>query len=400
MPALEGMRVLDMTQYEAGPSCTQLLAWLGADVVKVEKPGLGDPGRMLASGKDHSAYFLYWNANKRSIALDLEKPDGRALLLRLLPRYDVFVENFGPGVLERLGLAYEALRAAHPALIYCRIKGFGSDGPYSGYKCYDMVAQAAAGAFSVTGEKDGPPICPGPTTGDSGTGVQAALAITAAYVQRLRTGQGQLVELSMQEAMTYYMRTRIANGSEFGKRAAPRSGNGEGPMLNLYPCAPGGANDYVYLVVATARMWEQLCRAMDRADLLEDPRFKGWIVRHQNGDALYAEIASFTRARTKHEVMRILGSAGVPCSAVLDTRDLFADPHLVARGFVRDVEHAALGSVPHFGSPLRLSASDVPLEAAPLLGGHTAEVLRSDLGLSDDEIARLRQSGVVAQQEG
>jgi formyl-CoA transferase len=400
MPALDGMRVLDMTQYEAGPSCTQLLAWLGADVVKVEKPGFGDPGRMLASGKDHSAYFLYWNANKRSIALDLEKPDGRALLLRLIPRYDVFVENFGPGVLERLGLGYETLRAAHPGLIFCRIKGFGSEGPYSGYKCYDMVAQAAAGAFSVTGEKDGPPMCPGPTMGDSGTGTQAALAITAAYVQRLRTGEGQLVELSMQEAMTYYMRTRIANGSEFGARAAPRSGNGEGPMLNLYPCAPGGANDYVYLVVATARMWEQLCRAIDRADLLEDPRFKGWIVRHQNGAACYEEIAAWTRARTKHEVMRILGSAGVPCSAVLDTKDLFADPHLAARGFVRSVEHAALGRVPHLASPLRLGASDVPLVAAPLLGGHTAEVLRADLGLTDEEIARLRRDGVVAQQEG
>jgi formyl-CoA transferase len=147
-------------------------------------------------------------------------------------------------------------------------------------------------------------------------------------------------------------------------------------------------------------MWEQLCRAMDRADLLEDPRFKGWIVRHQNGAALYEEIAKWTRARTKHEAMRILGSAGVPCSAVLDTKDLYADPHLRARGFVREVEHAALGRVPHFASPLRLQASEVPLRAAPLLGGDTVEVLRGDLGLSDDEIARLRQSGVVATQEG
>ncbi len=400
MPALDGMRVLDMTQYEAGPSCTQLLAWLGADVVKVEKPGAGDPGRMLAAGKDPSAYFLYWNANKRSIALDLEKPEGRALLLGLLPHYDVFVENFGPGVLERLKLSSGVLRGAHPPLIVCRIKGFGSDGPYSTYKCYDMVAQAAAGAFSITGTPDGPPLCPGPTTGDSGTGVQAALAITAAYVQRLRTGRGEEIELSMQESMTYYMRTRIANGSEFGSRPAPRSGNGEGPMLNLYPCAPGGANDYVYLVVATPRMWEQLCRAIERPELIEDPRFKGWIVRHQNGAACYEEIARWTRAHTKHEAMRILGSAGVPCSAVLDTQDLFADPHLVARGFVRAVEHPTLGRVPHLASPLRLAGSDVPLRPAPALGGHTAEVLRTDLGLTDDAIARLRQNGVVATQEG
>ncbi len=397
MPALDGMRVLDMTQYEAGPSCTQLLAWLGADVVKVERPGLGDPGRMLATGKDHSAYFLYWNANKRSVAIDLEKPEGRALLLRLLPRYDVFVENYGPGVSEKLGLDYETLSRAHPGLIYTRIKGFGGDGPYSGYKCYDMVAQATAGAFSVTGFKDGPPVCPGPTMGDSGTGVQTALAIVAAYVQRLRTGRGQLVELSMQEAMTYYMRTRIANGSDFGRQAAPRGGNGEGPMLNLYPCKPGGANDYVYVVVATARMWTQLCGAMDRPELAEDARFKGWIGRHQNGAALYQEIAKWTREREKYPVMRILGGAGVPCGAVLDTRDLFDDPHLRARGFVRDVEHEALGRVPHLGNPIRMSASDVPLRAAPLLGGHTAEVLRADLGMGEAELAALRAAGAIAE---
>jgi formyl-CoA transferase len=396
MPALDGMRVLDMTQYEAGPSCTQLLAWLGADVVKVEKPGLGDPGRMLATGKDHSAYFLYWNANKRSVAIDLERPEGRALLLRMLPRYDVFVENYGPGVAEKLGIDYDAVSRANPALIYARIKGFGSDGPYSGYKCYDMVAQATAGAFSVTGQKDGPPLCPGPTMGDSGTGVQAALAITAAYVQRLRTGRGQLVELSMQEAMTYYMRTRIANGSDYGRQAAPRSGNGEGPMLNLYPCKPGGANDYVYVVVATARMWTELCAAMGRAELAEDPRFKTWIGRHQNGAALYEEIAKWTRERDKHLVMRTLGAAGVPCGAVLDTRDLFQDPHLQARGFVRDVEHAALGRVPHLGNPIRMSESEVPLRGAPLLGGSTAEVLRADLGLADAEVEALRAAGVIA----
>src|SRR5882672_3266186 len=212
-PALDGLRVLDLSQYEAGPSCTQLLAWLGADVVKVEKPGLGDPGRNLLGATGTAAYFLYWNANKRSVALDLEKPAGRELLLRMLPRYDVFVENFGPGVIEKLGLDYESLRARHPGLIYARIKGFGGFGPHASYKSFDMVAQATSGAFSVTGAKDGPPMCPGPTMGDSGTGAQAALAITAAYVQRLRTGVGQLVELSMQEAMTYYMRTRLANGS-------------------------------------------------------------------------------------------------------------------------------------------------------------------------------------------
>ena len=396
MAALDGMRVLDMTQYEAGPACTQALAWLGADVVKIERPGTGDPGRGLLIGGDHSAYFVYWNSNKRSVALDLEKPEGKALLLRMLPRYDVFVENFGPGVLEKLGLDYEAMRRVHPGLIYARIKGFGSDGPYAQYKCYDMVAQAASGAFSVTGAADGPPMCPGPTLGDSGTGTQAALAITAAYVERLRTGRGQLVEVAMQEAMIYYMRTRIANGSDWGRKAAPRSGNGEGPMLNLYPCAPGGPNDYVYLVVATQRMWEQLCVGMGRPELANDPRFKGWVLRHQNGPALYEEIASWTRAHDKHEAMRILASAGVPCSAVLDTKDLFEDPHLRARGFVQSVDHEVLGKVPVMGSPFRMSGEPIPLQAAPVLGRHSDEVLRADLGLSDAELRELHAAGVLS----
>ncbi len=394
-PALDGMRVLDLSQYEAGPSCTQLLAWLGADVVKIERPGSGDPGRSLLGATGTAAYFLYWNTNKRSVALDLEKPEGRGLLLRMLPRYDVFVENFGPGVIEKLGLDYETLRARHPALIYARIKGFGGFGPHANYKSFDMVAQATAGAFSVTGAKDGPPMCPGPTMGDSGTGAQAALAITAAYVQRLRTGIGQLVELSMQEAMTYYMRTRLANGSSFGGDVAPRAGNGEGPMLNLYPCAPGGANDYVYLVVATPRMWEQLCGAMGRPQLAADPRFAGWIARHQNGSACYEEIAGWTRKHTKHDAMRILASAGVPCGAVNDSRDLFADPHLRARGFVLELEHEAHGKVAHLGNPLRLSESRVEMRAAPALGKHTGEVLRQDLAISDAELSHFRDTGVI-----
>jgi formyl-CoA transferase len=213
MPALQGMRVLDMTQYEAGTSCTQALAWLGADVVKVERPGRGDPGRGVGTGVEASEYFVTWNSNKRSVAIDLERPEGRDLLLRMLPHYDVFVENYGPGVIEKLDLDYPVMKAAHPGIIYARIKGFGTFGPYADYKCYDMVAQAAAGALSVTGLPDGPPLRPGPTTGDSGTGVQMALAITAAYVQKLRTGRGQLIELSMHDSMTYYMRTMISNSS-------------------------------------------------------------------------------------------------------------------------------------------------------------------------------------------
>ena len=223
MAALDGMRILDMTQYEAGTSATQALAWLGAEVVKIELPGQGDPGRGvgLTGEQAYSSYFCNWNANKKSVALNLRSEAGRDLFMRMLPNFDVFVENYGPGVIERLGIDYETLRAAHPGVIYARLKGFGTYGPYSGYKSYDMIAQAAAGACSVTGEADGPPMVPGSTTGDSGTGVQLGMAILAAYVQQQRTGEGQLIEISMQEAMTYFMRTRIAIGAQWGEGSLP-----------------------------------------------------------------------------------------------------------------------------------------------------------------------------------
>ena len=191
MPALDRMRVLDMTQYEAGTSCTQALAWLGADVVKIEQPGVGDPGRRSRTDGLNSPYFINWNSNKRSVTLNLREPRGRELLLEMLPHYDVFVENYGPGVMERLDLTYEVMQEVNPTIIYARLKGFGLSGPWSGYKCFDPIAQAAAGAFSVTGPADGPPVYPGSSTGDSGTGVELALAITAAYVQKLQTGEGQ-----------------------------------------------------------------------------------------------------------------------------------------------------------------------------------------------------------------
>jgi formyl-CoA transferase len=396
MPALDGIRILDMTQYEAGPSCTQLLAWLGADVVKIEAPGSGEPGRSLAVGGDYSAYFCNWNANKRSVALDLSKTDGRDVLLRMVGHYDVFIENYGPGVVERLHLEYPTLQAIHPALIYVQLKGFGGSGPYSGYKSYDMVAQAAAGAFSVTGEIGGIPMLPGPTMGDSGTGVQAGMAILAAYIQRLRTGEGQHIELSMQEAMTYFMRTRIAFGADWGEQACPRLGNFMGGApTGLYPCAGGGPNDYAYLITVTTRHWDSLCMAIERPDLVVDPRFETGDLRAANGAALFEEVAAWTRQHEKHEVMARLGEAGVPCSAVLDTRDLYRDPHLTERGFVKRVEHPERGEAPLLGFAARMSESQVEIRRAPYLGEHGDEVLRADLGLSDEELRALRQKGAL-----
>jgi formyl-CoA transferase len=395
MPALDGLRILDMTQWEAGTSCTQALAWLGADVVKVEPPGKGDPGRHFTGSPEDSPYFIYWNSNKRSVAIDLREARGRDLLLQMLPRYDVFVENYGPGVIEKLDLGYERMRAIHPELIYARVKGFGTSGPYADYKCMDMVAQAAAGAMSVTGLPEGPPMRPGPTMADSGTGTQLAVAILAAYVQRQRTGEGQLIELSMQEAMTYYMRTPIAHGSDFGRQPAERTGNGYGAEMNLYPCSPGGANDYIYFMIVNSRMWLNLCKAIDRPDLPKDERFAKGRARAANGDVLYEEIAKFTRQHSKHEAMRRIAEAGVPCSAVLDTRDLFEDAHLRERGFVHSIDHPHHGKVQVLGAPIRLQSSEVQIQAAPLLGEHTDEVMRDDLGLDDETLAELRDAGVI-----
>jgi len=393
MAALDGLRILDLTQYEAGPSATQALAWLGADVVKVERPGVGDPGR--GGGFVDAAYFHQWNANKRSIALDLRDPVGRSLLLDLVPRFDVFVENFGPGAIDRLGLDYAAVRERNPGVIYATVKGFGAFGPYADYNCFDSVAQAMSGAFSVTGHDDGPPLPPGTTTGDSGTGMQLAVGLLAAYVQKLRTGEGQYLELSMQEAMTYYMRTRIAQGTDWGNRPAARADTGRGALVNLYACAPGGPNDHVYIMAITNTFWRALADVVGGDELADDPRFADGALRSANAEALRATIDAWCASRTKVEAMAELAGVGVPCGMVLDTAELFDDPHLRARGFVHEVEVEGRGPVRMLGFAPRLSASPVVLRPAPGLGAHTEEVLRAELDLDEGRIAALRATGIL-----
>ena len=395
MPALEGMRILDLTQYEAGTSCTQALAWLGADVVKVE-PKIGDPGRGVAVAGDYSPYFCNWNANKRSLVLDLRTDQGRDLLLRMLPNFDVFIENFGPGVIGKLKLTYEDLAPVHPPLIHASVKGFGTFGPYSDFKSFDPIAQCASGAVSITGFPDGPPVCPGTTTGDAGTGIQLGMAILAAYIQRQRTGKGQQIDISMQEAMTYFVRTRVSFSQSWGAEAVPRMGNGLGPPTEMYPCKPGGPNDYCQILVANHKHWDALCMAIDRLDLLTDPRFKTGEARLQNGAALYEEISKWTREQTKHEMMAKLGAAGVPCSAVLDTREVHEDPHLLERGFIHRIDHPKHGEVRLMGFAPRMSESSVPIRRAPLLGEHSGEILEQELGIRGAELDALREAGITA----
>jgi formyl-CoA transferase len=394
MPALDKLRVLDLTQYEAGTSCTQMLAWLGATVVKIERPGVGDPGRHTEPGLGDSLYFLSFNANKRSVAINLRSEEGRQLFLEMLPRFDVVVENFTLGTMEKLGIGYETLRKVHPPVIYATIKGFGTTGPYAQFKCYDMVAQAAGGAFSLTGTMDSPPLRPGPTMADTGSGLHLALGILAAYIQRLQTGEGQQVEVSMQETVASFIRCGLSHRERSGN-PVPRRGNRTVAPTDLYKCAPGGLNDYVYIMVVTSRMWDHLVAAIDRPELAADPRFATIKERHLNGDALHAEISAWTTVRTKYEVMEHLGAVGVPCGAVLDSGDLLSDRHMLARDAVKTVVHPERGPWEFIASPIRMSESCVEMTPAPLLGQHTAEVLEQELGLNAEALGALLDGGVI-----
>jgi formyl-CoA transferase len=394
--ALADVRILDLTQYEAGTSCTQALAWLGADVVKVEQPGVGDPGRGRVRGEATDAtYFITLNNNKRSLTLDLKCEQGRALFLRLLPRFDVVVENFTLGTMEKFGLGYDVLREAHPGVIYCTVKGFGTSGPWAHIKSYDMVAQAAGGAMSLTGTADSIPLKPGPTLGDTGTGVQAALGIMAALWQRQRTGRGQMVEVSMQEAVTNFTRVPLIRREVTGD-PVPRYGDASTAPSGLFPCAPGGPNDHVFIVANTLRMWQALATAIGREDLLADPRFADLGRRRvDDTNVVRAAIEEWTRRHTKFEVTDILGRVGVPAGPVMDSGDLYASEHLRARGMLVEIEHPERGALTLFGCPIRLSESPAEIACPPLLGEHTDEVLRTELCLSDDELAALRAAGTI-----
>jgi formyl-CoA transferase len=403
MAALDGMKILDLTQYEAGTSSTQLLAWLGASVVKVEQPGVGDPGRHTEPTVGDSIYFLSFNSNKRSIAINLKSDEGRKLFLELVERFDAVVENFTLGTMEDMGLGYDVLKTRNPRLVYGTIKGFGTTGPYKYFKSYDMVAQAAGGAFSVTGDSEGPPMRPGALMGDTGSGLTLAVGLLSAYIQAMRTGVGQKVEVSMQEAVLNFLRTSLSyreRDTETTKaRAIPRRGNRTVVPTDLYPCAPGGPNDYVYIFTATSKMQDAFFTAIGQAELLADERFATVPARRQNGDALWEIIADWTRARTKWQVMEELAEAGVPCSAVYDSIDIFDDKHLRARDAIMTIDHPQRGAWEFPSPPVRLSQSDVDIVPAPLLGQHTTEVLREELGLDSATLERLAITGVLGVRE-
>src|SRR3954454_13685555 len=395
--ALNGIRVIDMTHNQAGPACAQILSFLGADVIKLEEPKVGDVARTNMRDKpdSDSLFFLILNANKRSLTLNLKTEEGKGLFRRLIAESDVLLENFGPGALDRLGLGYDTLSKLNPKLIYATIKGFGTYGPYSGYKSFEPIAQAMGGAMAVTGFPENPPTFNFPAIGDSGTGMHMAIGILAALQQRHQTGKGQHVEVSMQDAVVNLIRVSLRDHQRNGG-VLPRSGNQLGHTVpgTTYACAPGGPNDYV-MILGQPQMWPALVRVLGRPDLAEDPRFKTADARWQNRAALDAIVEAWTRERTKHDVMKLMADAGVPCGACQDTGEVLADPHLKAREMIVDVEYPTRGIYKTVGCPIKLSDSPVAVTRPPLLGEHTAELLHAMCGVDPDEVERLREQGVV-----
>ena len=398
--ALTGIRILDLTQFEAGTSCTQLLGWLGADIIKIEPIG-GEQSRRNrpeVPGLD-AMFFLLFNANKRSVTIDLKQPDGRTLFLKMAEHADVVVENFAPGLMERLGLGWDALRSANPRIIMARLKGFGLSGPYHEYKSFDMVAQATGGVMSVTGFSDREPVLCGANIGDSGAGVHMAAGIMAAYIERQRTGQGQVVEVSMQESVANLIRQRYVAHYRDGKPTARRGNNAPPGAVpdGLYACAPGGPNDYVYIYVQPMNqdMWCDFARAIGREDLLTDPRCVDAPTRWKHVDELNAMARAWTGARSKQEVMTTLAKAGVPCGAVLDTGEVLDDQHLNARDAIVTIDHPTRGRFRVPACPIRLSASKPVTTPPPLAGQHTEEVLTEVLGLSPTSITDLKARKII-----
>ncbi|HET6607092.1 MAG TPA: CoA transferase [Rhodopila sp.] len=399
---LSGVKIVDFTQFEAGPSCTEALAWLGADVVKIENPKMGDPGRRLRPGQpdDDPYYFHVFNANKRSITVNLKSPKGVALVKDMLCKADVCIENFAPGAIERLGLGYDVVRELNPGIIYAQVKGFGEGSPFERNLAFDMIAQACGGTFSVTGEPDGPPTRPGLSLGDTGTGMLMAITILGALYKRRETGQGHRLQVAMQDAIMHYMRINFATQGRTGK-PAERGGSKVPGVRNapmgLYPCAPGGPNDYVYIMTSRANPdhWDRLLKVIGREDLIGDTRYADIFARLEREAEVDGIIATWTRRHTKMDAMRAIGEAGIPAGAVLDTMELQSDRTFEDRGIMQVMRHPVHRDFKMPGWPVRIDGKPPLLAASPVLGEHTQAVLSEWLGLNEHAVGALRDDGAV-----
>ena len=402
---LADLKVLDLTQFEAGPSCTEALGWMGADVVKIENPGTGDPGRLIGrtSPDADALYFLQYNSNKRSMAINLKDPRGLEIVKSLAKCSDVMIENFAPGAIEHLGLGYEVIKAVNPAIIYCQIKGFGAGSPFASNLAFDMIAQAAGGLMSITGEEDGPPCKPGATIGDTGTGMLMAVSILGAYVRRLRTGQGEHLQVAMQDSVLHYIRNAFAYMERTGGKAAPRAGaktvGGGHPPIGVYPCKGGGPNDYVYIYTSAANPehWTRLLKVMGRADLIGDERYNTPAARMERRAEVDELVSSWTRLHDKQTAMQLVGSATIPAGAVLDTRELSDEKTFERRKIRQTMAHPVVGNYVMSGWPVRFGAEPPAIGPAPLLGQHSADVLADWLRMDADAIDELKAGKVIAE---
>ncbi|TCC55338.1 formyl-CoA transferase [Kribbella pittospori] len=405
--ALDGVRVLDMTHVQSGPSCTQLLAWLGADVIKLEAPTGDITRQQLRDIPDvDSLYFTMLNCNKRSITLNMKSERGKEIFTDLVKDADVLVENFAPGAIDRMGFTWDRLQLINPKLVYASIKGFGP-GRYEDFKAYEVVAQAMGGAMSTTGFEDGPPTATGAQIGDSGTGIHLVAGILAALLQRTNTGKGQRVSVAMQEAVLNLTRVklrdqqRLTHGplpeypNENFEDEVPRSGNASGggqPGWALR-CAPGGPNDYIYVIVQPPG-WAPIANLIGKPELADDPDWATPAARLDKLDKMFALIEQWTEQHTKFEVMDKLNALNVPCGPIMSTRELIEDETLAELGAVVEVKHPQRGSFKTVGCPLKLSDSPVQVETSPGLGEHNSVVYGS-LGIDTAELEELKAAGVI-----
>ncbi len=412
--ALQGVRILDFTHVQSGPTCTQLLAWFGADVIKVERPGEGDITRsQLRDLPDaDSLYFTMLNHNKRSITLDTKTPKGKEVLESLIKTCDVMVENFAPGVLDRMGFTWERIQELNPAMIVASVKGFGP-GPFENCKVYENVAQCAGGAASTTGFDDGPPMVTGAQIGDSGTGLHLALGIVTALYQRKETGRGQKVLAAMQDAVLNLCRVklrdqqRLAHGpmkeypqypnGEFGD-TVPRAGNasGGGQPGWILKCKgwETDPNAYIYFI-AQAPVWKSICKVIGKEEWITDPDYATPVARLPRLMSIFATVEDWTKTLPKFEVMDILNKYDIPCGPILSMKEIAEDKSLYETGTLVEVEHPTRGSYLTVGNPIKLSDSPTEVTRSPLLGEHTDEILRDVLGFSEREIMDIRDSGAI-----
>lgn len=405
--ALEGVRVLDMTHVQSGPSCTQILAWLGADVVKLEAPTGDITRQQLRDIPDvDSLYFTMLNCNKRSITLNMKSERGKEIFTDLVRNSDILVENFAPGAVDRMGFTWDRLQEINPELIFASIKGFGA-GRYEDCKAYEVVAQAMGGAMSTSGFEDGPPTATSAQIGDSGTGMHLVAGILAALYQRVQTGRGQRVTVAMQEAVLNLTRVKLRDqqrlthgplneypNAKFGEEV-PRAGNasGGGQPGWAVKCAPGGPNDYIYVIVQPPG-WAPISKLIGRPELADDPNWSTPAARLSKLDKMFNLIEEWTEQYTKWEVMEKLNAVNVPCGPILSTKELIEDESLAATGAVVEVEHPKRGTFKTVGNPIKLSDSPVDVETSPALGEHNSDVYGA-LGIDASELEQLRSAGVV-----